>query len=85
MQNVTFTDETRSIGKPQDWIEELDGPCVGISVFDFVDAQTGVPFMMTAWVPEPDELARLNAGKPLHLAISGRVHPVIKLFVGGPE
>jgi hypothetical protein len=82
VKNLKLADETRSIGKPEDWDEALDGPCLTISVHDFVDPLTGVPFMLTAWTPEPDELQRLNEGRPLFLAISGRTHPVIKLFVG---
>ena len=82
MDNIAFTDETRNIGKPVDWVEELDGPCISISVHDFVDDHTGLPFMMTAWRPDAGELARLNSGEGLYLCISGKAHPVIKLYVG---
>lgn len=81
MNNLQLSDETRAIGKPENWDETLDGPCITISVHDFVDGRTGLPFMMTAWEPDPQELRALNEGKPLFLCISGKVHPVIKLFV----
>jgi hypothetical protein len=37
--------------------------------------------MVSAWVPSEKELRALNEGKPLFLGISGKVHPVVFLFV----
>lgn len=81
MENVPFSDQTREIGKPSGWDDTLDGRCITISVHDFVDEQSGLPFMMTAWQPDAEELKALNEGKPIFLCISGRTHPVIKLYV----
>jgi hypothetical protein len=44
--------------------------------------EISAPSMVTAWEPTPDELARLNAGAPVHLRILGSAHPPVLLTVG---
>jgi hypothetical protein len=40
-----------------------------------------VRIMSSAWMPTPAELARLNAGAPIHLHIYGQGHPVVAMSV----
>jgi hypothetical protein len=46
-----------------------------------VTHEDGVRVMTSAWMPTPEELARLNAGEPIHLHIYGAGHPVVALSV----
>jgi hypothetical protein len=69
---------TRIIGRSQGYIglplrdELIDCPVNG----------PNTPSMVTAWEPTPDELAKLNAGAPVHLRILGSAHPPVMLSVG---
>ena len=40
-----------------------------------------VRIMSSAWMPTPEELARMNAGQPIHLHIYGQSHPVVSMTV----
>lgn len=48
------------------------------------DTVTGpdTPTMVTAWLPNPDELAALAAGAPLYVSLVGTAHPPIMVSVG---
>lgn len=75
MKSIQLLNPDRRIGAPKDWDHDKDGLCHTLEVWD----RDG--FMISAWRPSEKELANLNAGKPLYLAISGRIHPVIWLAV----
>ncbi len=45
---------------------------------------TGQQFV-SAWLPTPDELKRLNEGAAVHLTIVGNGHPPVSLSVGTNE
>lgn len=84
MENVLFTNQTRTLGKPEKWVEEYDGPVKSISVFDYHDDQTGLPVMMTGWRPNAQELALLNAGGFIAMRICdiyGGAHPMTQMSV----
>lgn len=72
---------TRELGKPKDWDNERDGHCEALPILD-VDAN-GVPAMVSAWYPTPDEAKRIAAGEPVYLWIFGRSHPPVSLSVAG--
>ena len=74
----TLLNETRSIGKPRDWDEEINGPCDSLSVYDYED-QAG-NHMVSGWRPTEEELQSLNNGGYVWLEICGTIHPVIKLY-----
>jgi hypothetical protein len=75
-----------TIGKPKDWIDELDGPCAAIYVALSVDDVTGMNEFHSVYKPTPDELAALCAGGVFRLTICGlKAHPVFKLNVLGPK
>lgn len=40
------------------------------------------PAMETAWLPTPDEIARIVSGAPLILRVLGTQHPPVMLEVG---
>lgn len=40
------------------------------------------PAMSTAWLPDPKELAALNAGAAVHVRILGNAHPPMMVTVG---
>jgi hypothetical protein len=40
------------------------------------------PVMTTAWIPDPNELAALNAGASIYVKIIGTEHPPIMVGVG---
>lgn len=75
---------TRHLCKPRDWDEKENGRCGGLPIRD--ELINGVPTMVSAWSPTPEELARLNAGAMVHLYVCGQVHPPVAINVGGaPE
>lgn len=69
---------TRVLGKSQGYLglpirDELINCSVG---------GEGTPAMVTAWIPTPDEIAKIVAGAPIHLRILGTGHPPVMLDVG---
>lgn len=74
--------ETRVLGAPQNWNEERDGRCNGLPIRDAVIG--GLPYMISAWTPTPDELTALNAGASVMLYVVGRLHPPVCLLVDNP-
>lgn len=78
MENIKLSDETRPIGKPSNWSEEIHGECVTISVHD-KHTSTG-NYMVTGWKPSVGELEVLNQGGHVWLEINGKEHPVIRIY-----
>lgn len=75
---------SRTIGKPVDWNEELDGPCLAIHVCDTIDTLTGLPVQFTLFKLSDNEIAALAAGGLLRLGIVGmKHHPVFNIGVFG--
>lgn len=76
---------TRALGAPAQW-DDVAGelPCGTLPIRD--EVIDGLPFMASAWLPTPEELARLNEGASIELRIFGRGHPVVSVGVGeAPE
>lgn len=69
--------ETRCIGKPLDWNEAEQGECLALSVTDVPLGDLN--YMVSHWLPDAEELARINAGEPIALWIQGIIHPVVAL------
>lgn len=76
---------SRRIGKPRDWVNELDGECGSIYVTDAVDMLSGQNFMYSVYKPTPDDIAALLNGGAIRLGIMGHSHPVFNLAVLSPE
>jgi hypothetical protein len=80
MQIGMIEGATRIIGKSQGYLGlPLRDELINCSV----DGD-GTPAMVTAWIPSPDELARLNAGASVHLRVLGTMHPPVMVEVGQP-
>jgi hypothetical protein len=84
------------LGKPPGW-DNAKGHCGALAVrFEPVEDAPGMARavrieistqglqMRSAWFPNADELARLQAGAPVHLVIVGTIHPPVHLSVGDP-
>lgn len=74
---------TRNLGAPAGWDREKHGVCGGLPIRD-EPHRPGVPAMVSAWFPTPDEMARLQSGAPLYLTVLGEVHPPVAMAVGNP-
>ena len=82
MQAIKLVDETRAIGKPKDWNDEENGPCLTLSVSDIELNHCNV--MVSGWKPNEEELAMLNEGGHIYLGIYGTTHPVVFLVAAKP-
>lgn len=65
----------RILHAPKDWDESRKGPCESLEVLD-----TG-EFFQSAWIPDSQELACLNAGAPAIMTIWGRHLPPASISV----
>lgn len=69
---------TRVLGKPSDMTDEQ---CGSLAVRDTV--VDGMPVMVSAWYPTPEEVKRLAGGEPVYLWVYGTGHPPVALSVAG--
>jgi len=69
---------TRIIGRSQGFL----GLPLRDELIDCAVNGPNTPSMVTAWEPTPEELAKLNAGAPVHLRVLGSSHPPVMLAVG---
>jgi hypothetical protein len=76
MKSIALTDRTRSLGAPENWNVDRDGPCRTLEICDHEG------FMISAWAPTDAERARIAAGAPIFLHIQGYTHPVVAMAVG---
>ena len=67
---------TRVLGKPSDMTDEQ---CGSLAIRDMV--VDGLPAMVSAWHPTPDEVKRMAAGEPVYLWVFGSAHPPVALSV----
>lgn len=88
MQICKFPGAT-PIGKPRDWIEELDGECLTIYVQPELDVQTGMVKLHSIYKFSDEEIVALLNGGALRLSIlcpaQHVAHPVFQMGVLGPE
>lgn len=73
---------TNSLGAPKDWNEAVDGPCAALHVC--ITRDQGASTYHSAWYPDAEELAQLNAGAPVLAMIRGG-QPPMRLVVGDPS
>lgn len=55
----------------------------GDTVADLRVIRTEDGRFISAWLPTPDELVRLNAGEPVYLSVWGNGHPPVYVGVKG--
>ncbi len=73
-----FPQATGVLGPPEGWDEAENGPC---EVLPFMKQG---PMLVSMWVPDDLEKARIAAGFPIVLAIMGDTHPVVNVSVSEP-
>ena len=78
-----ITSATRNLGAPADWDPSKDGVCGGLPIRDEPHSP-GVNRMVSAWFPTPDEIALIQNGAAIYLAVIGTAHPPVSLYVGNP-
>jgi hypothetical protein len=78
MQVGCIDGTTRIVGKSQGYL----GLPIRDEVIHCSVNGTETPAMVTAWVPDPDELAALQAGAAVHVRVLGRVPPPMMVLVG---
>jgi hypothetical protein len=71
---------TRILNKPKDWDRERDGICGTLPIRD--EKTTAGDTMVSAWLPTPEEIQRINEGAPIYVYVVGNVHPPISVDVG---
>jgi hypothetical protein len=68
-------------GAPKDWDLQRDGPCGALPVRMVEPSDGRSSYCESAWVPTAEEIAALNAGKPVILRVVGWQVPVA-MYVG---
>lgn len=68
---------TRSLGAPPGWTK---GQCSSLWIRD--EVIEGIPFIVSAWLPQVDEVERLQLGAAVHLYVAGGTMPPVALAVG---
>lgn len=81
MLPVNIQDHDRVLSKPEGWDDSVSGECKPLKIRDRSDS--GVEWMESEWKPSPEELAAMNAGRSVLLAVFGNEHPPVSLSVGG--
>lgn len=66
---------TRELGKPPNWDQATQGPCLALPVRD------DGPIMQSAWYPSPEEIEAMQRGCPVILTVWGRGHPPVNVGV----
>lgn len=56
-------------------------PCDALPVTDATDCD-GRPYVISFWLPTPEEVAALAAGAPVQLWVVGQTMPPVALSVG---
>ena len=67
------------LGAPAGW-DQAELPCGALPVTR--TECDGLPVVVSYWMPSADELAALNAGKPVALWVVGSTVPPISMEVG---
>lgn len=78
MDRVQHPSNNAVLGAPVGWDQEAL-PCGALPVTR--TEWDGVPSVVSFWKPTPEELAALNAGKPLALWVCGQTMPPVALMV----
>lgn len=73
------------VGKPKDWVDDLDGECGAIYVAAETDVLTGLNKLHTVYKFTDEEVIALLNGGLFRLTICSNIHPVIQMAVLGPQ
>lgn len=81
MRYTQHPTNNRVLGAPAGW-DQKELPCGALPITDVL--HDGVPAVLSFWMPDAAELARLNAGEPVVLSIiGGHSMPPACVFVWG--
>lgn len=78
MKWTTIKGRTHNFSKPRDWDDERDGPCGTLPVR--VEPVSFYNYHYSAWRPDAEELALLNAGGVVELCCVG-IQPPVSIHV----
>lgn len=81
MEIAKVSGANMTLRAPRNWDEDRDGRCYDLPIRAEV-LNGSLAALTSAWKPSPEELARLNAGAPVHLRVIGQSHPPVMLEVG---
>ncbi len=78
MRFIQHHTNNRVLGAPKDWDQE-QLPCNALPISDAI--WDGVPAVLSFWQPDAADLARLNVGQSVVLAIVGATMPPAAVWV----
>lgn len=76
MHGVNFEGATFDLLKPDNMTDEQ---CLSLPAHKGIDAN-GFPFILTAFMPNHEDLKALNEGRPLYLKVIGTTFQPVALF-----
>lgn len=82
MDAIKINGTNHTFGAPEDWSLEKEGECATLAV-KLAVTEGGHSCVESAWRPTKEELAFINAGKPVILRIYGEGMPPVALYVEG--
>jgi hypothetical protein len=84
MRPTATRGSTNNFQPPENWDQEKDGPCGDLQVRMQLHGERGLFEMVSTWKPDASELAHLNRGGVVELAITSTGHPAVGLSVVDP-
>jgi len=76
MTPIKFEGANVILTRPEDITDEQCGSVHALRGTD----EDGLPFVMTAWEPTPEEVLAIQAGAPIYLKVCGISMPPVSLF-----
>lgn len=76
MLPVDFEGTNIELTKPQGWADEK---CMSVRAYKGVDTD-GIPFYLTAWKPNREDIEAINAGRPIMLKVCGNSTPPVAMY-----
>ncbi|WEE76630.1 hypothetical protein LZ683_21155 [Comamonas testosteroni] len=80
MDRMQHPSNNAVLGAPAGW-DQKTLPCNALPV-THIDWD-GVPAVVSFWMPTPEEVAAINAGRPVMLSVVGNTMPPVALMVEG--
>lgn len=78
MNKIQHPSNNAVLGAPAGW-DQSELPCGALPITR--GTQDGLPVVVSYWMPTPEELAALNAGKPVALWVVGPTMPPVSVEV----
>jgi hypothetical protein len=76
MTPIKFEGANVLLTRPEDMTDEQCGALPALRDKD----EDGLPFLLTAWQPTPEEILAIQAGAPIYLKVCGMGMPPVSLF-----